>query len=190
MPAALVAMPCAPVVRAGAAAPVRAAGFTLIELLTTLAVLAVSLALAAPSLAGFMRSNRIRAAQSELVSSLLLARGEAARRGVPVGVEAKAAVADGGLARGWRVWVDADGNGLYDTGETRLRDVAELGAGVTITSKRGTADVLGAVFSPRGFLLPLAQVSLSVCGQSGEKGYGVRLEPAGLADIAEVAACP
>ena len=167
----------------------RCGGFTLIEMLTTVAVLAVSLALAAPALSGFVRSNRVRAAQAELVSSLMLARSEAARLGTPVGVEAKASVADGGLARGWRVWVDANGNNAYDAGEPRLRDVADLGSSVVITGTPATA--LGAVYSPRGFLLPLAGVVLAVCGKPGEpKGYQVRIAPVGLADIAEVKTCP
>jgi len=172
----------------GAGAP---RGFTLIEMLTTMSVLVVTLALAAPSLGAFIRSSRIRTAQSELVSSLMLARSEAARRGVRVGVEAKAAADAGGLARGWRVWFDKNNNGAYDDsgGNELLRDVADLGASVTITSIRGSDSVRGAVFSPRGFLMPLAQVTMKVCGKPDEKGYLVSIQPAGMADISELAAC-
>ncbi len=95
----------------------RCGGFTLIEMLTTLSVLVVTLAIAAPSLSSFVRSSRIRSAQSELVSSLMLARNEAARRGVRVGVQAKGTAAAGGLARGWRVWVDDNGDGIDSAAE-------------------------------------------------------------------------
>lgn len=164
-------------------------GFTIIEMLTAMAVLAISLALAAPALSGFVRNNRVRAAQSELVSSLMLARTEAARRGVPVHVEAKASAANGGLARGWRIWVDADSDGAYDDGEVVLRDVADLGSSVTITSTRGSDAASGAVFSPRGFLVPLSRVNMNVRDAAGDRAYCVRLEPAGMADIQETA-CP
>ena len=79
---------------ARAVVPRPARGVTLIELITTLAVLIISLSLAAPAFTSFLRSNRLQAAQSELVSSLTLARSEAARKGRPVGVEAMRPLAD------------------------------------------------------------------------------------------------
>ena len=163
----------------------RCRGFTLIEMMTTLSVLAVSLALAAPALSGLVRGNRVRAAQSELVSSLMLARSEAARRGVAVGVEAAADAAGGGFARGWTVWIDANGNGMFDTGEATLRSVPAFGTGIAMTETHSLRDV---VYSPRGFLAGGAAVNVAVCGQSG--GWRVRVEPVGLADTSEITSCP
>ena len=163
-------------------------GFTLVEMLTTMAVLAVSLALAAPAMSTFIRNNRIRAAQSELVSSLMLARTEAARRGTAAGIAAKVAAADGGLARGWRVWVDLNGNGLDDDGAgSVLRDVADLGASVFIKatgSASGRAD--GALYSPRGYLDPLSLVAFKVCSEPTKPAYNIEVAPAGLAAVQEV----
>jgi len=162
----------------------RERGFTLIELMTTLAVLIISLALAAPALTSFVRSNRLNAAQSELVSSLMLARSEAARLGTRVGVEASVA----GFAGGWRVWVDADSSGTFSSGETILREVPERGSNVTITT---SPSVTGVVFNPNGFLAGGALVNFKLCGPTGvAKGYQIMLEPVGLSDITEVATCP
>ena len=47
-------------------------GFTLIEMMVTVAVLAIIMMVAAPNLAGFVRSSKVRSAQSELVASLML----------------------------------------------------------------------------------------------------------------------
>ena len=105
-------MPSPAARRAAGRRGARAGGFTLVEMLTAMRVLVVPLAIAAPSLATFIRSNRVRSAQSELVSALMLARSEAVRRGVRVGLQAKAAPAAGGLARGWRVWIDDNGDGV------------------------------------------------------------------------------
>jgi len=163
-------------------------GLTLIELMTTLSVLVISLALAAPALTSFVRGNRLMAAQSDLVSSLMLARSEAARQGASVGVEALLPLADGGFANGWRVWVDANGNGSYDDGESVLREVPGHGAALTITPTPGVRQV---VFGSNGFLVGTSAVTFSVCEQAGAaKGYRVLLQPVGLSDVSEVTTCP
>jgi prepilin-type N-terminal cleavage/methylation domain-containing protein len=61
-------------------------GITLIELLVALAVLAVLLAAAAPAFTGLVDRLQLRGAADALYSDLLLARLEALRRNVPVGV--------------------------------------------------------------------------------------------------------
>ena len=173
---------------AGASRRPRARGFSLIELMTTVAVLVISLSLAAPAFTSFLSSNRLRVAQSEFVASLMLARSEAARQGVRVGVEALQPLADGGFAHGWRVWVDADASGSYGSGETIVREVPARGGALRITPTPGVRDV---VFDPRGFLVAGAAVTFDVCGQPGvAQGYRVLLEPVGLSDVTEVTTCP
>ena len=163
-------------------------GFTVIELLTTVVVLAVSLALAAPALSSFMRSNQLRATQSELVSSLMLARSEAARVGISARVDALQPVASGGFTQGWRVWVDSDADGVVDAGES-LREVPKRTGGVTITTS-----VPSVVFNASGFLDPVTPVSFDVKGAvSDDKRYCVLLTPVGMADVskeAKVSALP
>lgn len=163
-------------------------GLTLIELMTTLTVFVIALALAAPALTSFLRSNRLQAAQSELVSSLMLARSEAARQGARVGVGAMQELADGGFAGGWRVWIDANANGQFDGGETVVREVPSRGAPLTITPTPAVHEV---VFASTGFLVAANPVTFDLCGAPGvAKGYRVLLEPVGLSDISEVTTCP
>lgn len=64
-------------------------GFTMVELLTTLVVLAVLLAIAAPGMTKFVNNSRLRSSHGELVSALTLARSEATKRGLPVAVRAR-----------------------------------------------------------------------------------------------------
>lgn len=63
-----------------------ARGFTLIELMVTIAVLAITLTIAAPSFQGLINSNRLVSQSNELVASLQLARSEAIRRNAKVEV--------------------------------------------------------------------------------------------------------
>ena len=80
-------------------------GFTLVEVLTVLAVLAVLVAIALPSLANVMAGQRLRAAGTDLMSSLLLARSEAIKRNARVAVLPQV---DGDWTQGWRVATVSD----------------------------------------------------------------------------------
>lgn len=160
-----------------------AGGFTLIELMTTLVVLAVVLAIAAPNLAVFVNNSRLRATQSELASALTLARSEATRRGAMVVVKAAAPVVDAEFSAGWLVFVDTNDNAQLDDGEAVVRNYPALNGG----QKFGTVGNVSALtFNPRGFLKAGARVEFKLCGQPGfPVGYRIRLEPVGLADVSE-----
>ncbi len=164
----------------------RAGGFTLIELMISITVMAILLVVVAPSLAGFVRSSKVRSAQSELVSSLRLARSEATKRGISVGVVATAPVAGNEFGAGWKVWVDDNEDGLLTAGETVVRDYPGFAGSVQLGVTAGAAPV---VFRPTGFAT--AAVSFKVCGKNDStKGYTVALQRVGLTDLTEGVACP
>ena len=56
-------------------------GMTLIELMVVIGIVAILAAIAAPSFAQLLASNRVQAATSEFQAALALARGEAIKRG-------------------------------------------------------------------------------------------------------------
>jgi type IV fimbrial biogenesis protein FimT len=163
-------------------------GFTMVELLTTLVVLAVLLALAAPSMVTFVNSSRLRASQGEFVSALMLARSEATKRGEFVGVAARGAIVAGAeFSGGWQVFVDKDRDGLQGADEDVVRSYPALSGG----QRFGTtpANVSVARFTPRGFLAGLP-LQFTLCGQAGQsKGYQITLEPVGLTDVKEQGSC-
>ena len=166
----------------------QARGFTLIEMMTSIVVLAVILAIAVPNLAGFVRTSRVRGAQSELISSLMLARSEAAKRGVTVSVGASAPVAGSEFSAGWTVWIDANADGAVNAGETVIRQYPDISTAVVISSSAGATPVS---FASTGFLTPASTVNFKVCGKSDTtKGYAVALQPVGLADLNDQATCP
>ena len=162
----------------------RASGFSLIEMLTTMSVLVVLLVVASPGLASLTSANAASAAQSELLAAMALARGEAIKRGSQVGI-----AASGGtdLSGGWNIFVDADGNGRFDAGETIVRQQPALTGNVAVTTLAGPSAI---VFNSRGFLVPSTRITVNVCSPAATKGYQVRVEPVGLADVTEIVGCP
>jgi type IV fimbrial biogenesis protein FimT len=75
-------------------------GFTLVEMLVTLAIFAVLLMIALPSMRPFLQSQSVKNASMDLVSTVALARSEAIKRNATVDVKATNA-ADWSL--GWVV---------------------------------------------------------------------------------------
>jgi type IV fimbrial biogenesis protein FimT len=163
-------------------------GFTLIELLVALAILAILLVVAIPSFAPTLRSNRLFATQTEVMSSLALARSEAAKRGIPVSVIPNAppgAISGDEWGPGWSVWVDQNANGVVDSGEV-LRAHEASPSGFTLSVPNS-----GVIkFDAHGFLSPAVFRQLKVCSTSrGTPGYQITIQPNGLVDSASVT-CP
>jgi type IV fimbrial biogenesis protein FimT len=77
-------------------------GFTLTEMLIVMAVLAVVVSMALPSMNEMIREQRIRAASFDLVSDLMLARSEAVKRSGVVSLAAQGQ----NWQDGWQVMVE------------------------------------------------------------------------------------
>ncbi|MBA3776731.1 MAG: GspH/FimT family pseudopilin [Betaproteobacteria bacterium] len=84
----------------------RSGGVTLVELITVIAIIAVLASIAMPSLAAALLNQRLRAAGTDLVSALLIARSEAIKRGAPVEI---APQTPGDWKSGWKVAAVASG---------------------------------------------------------------------------------
>ena len=142
---------------------------------------------AIPSFAPMLRSNRVFAVQTEVMSSLALARSEAAKRGIPVSVVLSGAsgVVGNEWGAGWSVWVDLNANGVVDSGEV-LRAHDALPPGFTLSVPNNGA----LKFDAHGFLSPAVLRQLKVCSTaSGTSGYQITIQPNGLVDAAS-ATCP
>lgn len=114
--------------------PKAVKGFTMIELVVTMAVLAILVALAAPSFTSVINNNRLTGNANELLSTLQSARMEAVRRNAQVVIcrnddpdGGNACNTGGGAWLGWMTFVDDGagnllnaGNSVFDAGETVL----------------------------------------------------------------------
>jgi type IV fimbrial biogenesis protein FimT len=73
-------------------------GFTLIETVVAVAVLAILVSLAAPSMSNLILDSRVKEASMEMFSAMAYARSEAIARNAPVSISAM-----GTWGQGWRV---------------------------------------------------------------------------------------
>jgi len=103
----------------------RLHGFTLVELMVALAILAILLAIAAPSYRDFVVDSRMRGEANEFLTGLNFTRSEAVKRNATVSICSKGSgdgcANSGSWKLGWIVFVDLDGDGKVESGDTILR---------------------------------------------------------------------
>ncbi len=118
-------------------APIRSlhnqAGVTMLEVTLGLAVAGVLTTAAVPAFDKALRSRHLVPTTNELIATLNLARSEALARGTRVAVAAR----NGNWAEGWHVFVDANDNGVLDSGEHIVRQSAVAAPGMAITPNFG-----------------------------------------------------
>lgn len=112
-------------------------GFTTVELLVTLAIAAILMAVAAPSLRSMFMLNRVQGAASEFQSALMIARAEAIKRGGDARVTIVANSMTGGTpdwTSGLTVFYDetanANGNAPTTDGSKLIMKTSALPDGV------------------------------------------------------------
>lgn len=155
-------------------------GFTLIELMITIAIAALLLGVAVPSMASMMESNRRAAAVNSLISDMQLARSAAASRGAEVVVchstngTSCSGQSNPDWSTGWLVFVDnVAANGSVDTDEEVLA-VAGARSGVTMPS---TASSGRFQFKPGA--RSMVGATVAVCPKGSDKGRWIIVSATG-----------
>ena len=142
-------------------------GFTLVETVVVIVIVAIVAAVAMPSLSSALANQRLRAAGTDLVSALLLARSEAIMRGAQVQV---APLAVGDWKSGWRVVATTTGEQVEKT-EALGRWVAVGLAPAAISYERnGRLSVAG----------PLRVEFSDIEGATGVASRCVTIDPSGM----------
>ena len=94
-----------------------ASGFSLIELMVVVAMVAILLALAAPSLRDFAANQALAGATSDLMGASMTARAAAIGRNAETVIEPEDGV---DWLSGWRVYVDKNGDASYAAADDEL----------------------------------------------------------------------
>jgi type IV fimbrial biogenesis protein FimT len=117
----------------------KLAGFTVIELLTVLLLASILISMGVPAMRSIIVENRMTASANELISSLILARSEAIKRGTFVTVcksNDAATCGDAGVEwnEGWIIFSNVSGAtaDAVDAGDEIIRVYSALPDGVTI----------------------------------------------------------
>lgn len=143
------------------------AGFTLIELIIAVAILAILLALAAPTFAEISLRSRSTNAVNALVGDLALARSEAVKRARTAYVSA-----NGNWNDGWQVWVDENNDGVRGgADEEVLKEQGAINDPDMATSIRFTLRAVGGATAGS---TAITQVGFGTLGQTAEPNNGAR----------------
>jgi type IV fimbrial biogenesis protein FimT len=128
------------------------AGFSLVETMIVLAVMAVLVTIAVPSMGSVMDRMKVSSASNLLLSGLHLARSEAIKRNSRVALcksaDGASCAATGGWEQGWIVFQDANNNGLRETSESIIQRELPLSVNLKLTGNQNVARYVS--FAPTG----------------------------------------
>ena len=158
-------------------APRTLGGFTLVELLTVVVILAIIAAIAMPGLEQALVNQRLRAAGTDLMSSLMLARSEAIKRRSVVEV---APLSGNDWRTGWRVINVKTGKQIDKKDALGRRVTVALAPAVIDYDRYGRMSVAG---------VTRVQFADSDPGNAAERSRCVTIDPGGLPRIA-TGPCP
>lgn len=147
----------------------RVRGVTLVEMMVVLVVLAVLMAMAAPSFEMVRNSSRLSAQVNELVTAVQLARSEAVSRRQWVAVcrsddSATCSTANTSWG-GWMVFVDVNRDGARQNGTEDILRVGAVSPPLSVLASNSLTNNL-VTFRPDGFARngnALLNATISVC---------------------------
>lgn len=178
------------------------AGFTLLELMVVVAIVGVLMAVAIPAMGNFIRNGRITAAANDVMAALHFTRSEAIKRRQPVTLctSTNALNADGSantvdpvcedseLLTGWIVFVDLNGDGVRDAGDTVLLNHGPMNEEITAAT---SADRFVVTYLLNGFADDPNGASIALCDARGNvptagelsSARGIRVAVTGRAGV-------
>jgi type IV fimbrial biogenesis protein FimT len=159
-------------------------GTTLLELMITLSILAILVAIAAPSFVNYIKDNRIQTQSNDILTAVMIARSEASKRRINVNLNATSPVTGNEFGGGWNITA----SGVVIRTHDDLR-------GNTLKALQGGASVTSLTLQPSGFLNVsgvVGTVTFTLCDtRTGAKGRTIDVIPTGRPHVSTTpATCP
>jgi type IV fimbrial biogenesis protein FimT len=160
------------------------AGFTAVELLATISIVAISTAVAVPSMRSFMQNNRAATDANALITALNYARSESVTRGVPVTVcaseDGESCSDDNDWTTGWIVFTDVNAlAGSVDEGGAVDDEVLRVFPALTGGAEM-TGDASFVPYAATGFLSAADEVTFGLevegCVNNHNRAIAVNLQ--------------
>ena len=147
----------------------RQSGFTMIEMMMVIALLAVLMMVAAPSVRDLTLNARMTSTANDLMTDLSIARSEAVKQGARTAVCSSStgtACTDTPWEQGWIVFIDADADGNLAAATDIVKVVPAL-QGITAASVGHATNAVSArvvPFRPSGTTNPTAaDITFTLC---------------------------
>lgn len=129
----------------------RHPGFTVIEVLMAIALMAVLMMIAAPSVRDLTMNARITGQANDLMTDLAMTRSEAVKRNVRTAIctsSSGTGCTSSNWNQGWLVFLDTDGDGVLASANDIIKPVPAIEGGNTLTSTGHSTNGAGARFVP------------------------------------------
>jgi type IV fimbrial biogenesis protein FimT len=119
-------------------------GYSMAELLVVLALAAILMSLAVPSMTSMLNSQKAKSMGTSFLASLNLARNEAIKRNARVvmckSADSTGCVTSGGWEQGWIVFHDVNNNALLNTGEDLILTQGAVAQNLRLTGNSQVAN--------------------------------------------------
>ena len=142
--------------------------FTLLELMITIAIVGLVTAFAVPSMNTFTKDDRLATQINTLVGHLALARSEAVLRSQQVILcvsDNSTSCSGTDWSEGWIVFIDANNDSGFSTGEEVVRAQPALEGGNILNSSIGSS----VTYDSRGFAATGSTGTFSLCDDRGNE---------------------
>ena len=169
-----------------------ASGFTLIELMITLLIAAIALSFTMPRLGTISNQVNFNAIQQNLVSSLILTRSEAIKRGVPTVICASVngstcSATPDNWNDGWMIYADQNNNGTYESASDDFIRAQSIDAVANITWGQNNP----VTFLGDGTVSTASTGNFSICDPRGSTvARGVTISLSGRVRSTDSVTCP